>query len=82
MMGPKKLSEIKQELQTALKKNGRALESWLDEQLSQRPSQSQDDARTLADLVWVRDLLRESLTDKKRPAGKSSKPRRKKTPAA
>jgi hypothetical protein len=34
-----------------------------------------------ADLVWVRDLLRESLTDKKPPAGKSSKPRRKKTPA-
>ncbi len=82
MMGPKKLSEIKQELQTVLKKNGRALQSWLNEQLAQRPSQSKDDAGTLADLVWVRDLLPESLTDKKPPAGKSSKPRRKKTPVA
>ncbi len=79
MMGPKKLSEIKQELQTILKKNGRALQSWLDEQLSQRSSQSKEDARTLADLVWVRDLLRDSLTEKKPPAGTSSQPRRKKT---
>jgi hypothetical protein len=82
MLGPKKLSEIKQELQTVLKKNGRALESWLDEQVSQRPSQSKDDARTLADLIWVRDLLRESLINKKPLDGKSPKPRRKKTPAA
>jgi hypothetical protein len=32
--------------------------------LSQRPSLSKDDARTLADLVWARNLLRETLTNK------------------
>ncbi len=81
MMGPKKLSEIKQELQAALKKDGRELQAWLDEQFSKSPLRNEEDARTLADLVWVRDVLRETVAGKKQSGGKSAKPRRKKTPA-
>jgi hypothetical protein len=81
MLGPKKLSEIKQELRQLLATKDSTLESWLQQQLVNLQPQPPRDAKLLEDLLWVRDLLRETSRPKKPAGGKTRKRRAKETPA-
>jgi len=75
MMGTKKLSEIKKELQQAARANEEELKAWVKQQ-NHKPKNRRP-ARVLEELVWLRELLRQAVAEKKSADGKLKKARRK-----
>ena len=64
MMGTKKFSEIKRELRQALG-NDQELAAWLDRQISPRSQKAGSIPTVEKDLLWVRQLLRKAVAQKK-----------------
>lgn len=78
MLGPKKLSEIRDELRQALGMSDQDLRTWLDQQIAERPLKAAGRSKVLEDLLWVRDLLQSTVS---KPRRKAKEPRAKSTPA-
>lgn len=74
MMGPKKISAIKRDLAQVLKED-KHLEAWLEEQISDLQRAKPTNPRVLEDLLWVRDLLRETVAEINPVATKTGKAR-------
>ena len=80
MIGPKKLSEIKRELRQALG-NDQELAAWLDRQISQPSPKNRGIPAVEKDLLWVRELLREAVAEKKPRTRGAKRPKAKRTSA-
>ncbi len=64
MIGRKKLSDIERELRQALG-NDQELAAWLDRQISPPSPRNRGVPAVEKDLLWVRELLREAVAEKK-----------------
>lgn len=80
MMGPKKLSDIERELRQVLG-NDREFAAWLDRQCSRPASKPSGVPVVEKDLLWLRELLREAVAEKKPHARGAKKQKAKRASA-
>ena len=80
MMGPKKLSDIERELRQVLG-NDREFAAWLDRQCSRPASKPRGASIVEKDLLWLRELLREAVAEKKPRTRGAKRPKANRTSA-
>lgn len=82
MMGRKKASEIKRELRQKFAGKATELNDWVKRRIAELQPDRKAGSRVGEELLWIRDLLRESLKRKKPRRNNAKRPRTRKATAS